>query len=71
MKLPVERLDIGGAFGKNKEPADLAMNPDGLVPTLEPQRLSQLAAMTWVLNLTAAVRKDARRCEKGWWTCAS
>jgi len=30
-----ERLDIGGSFGKNKEPAYLAMNPNGLVPTLE------------------------------------
>src|SRR6266511_1613808 len=30
-----ERIDIGGAFGKNKEPAYLAMNPNGLVPTLE------------------------------------
>jgi len=30
-----ERVDIGGAFGKNKEPAYLAMNPNGLVPTLE------------------------------------
>ena len=30
-----ERIDIGGAFGKNKEPAYLAMNPNCLVPTLE------------------------------------
>lgn len=30
-----ERIDIGGAFGKNKEPAYLALNPNGLVPTLE------------------------------------
>jgi glutathione S-transferase len=30
-----ERIDIGGSFGKNKEPAYLAMNPNGLVPTLE------------------------------------
>ncbi|HEY6026391.1 MAG TPA: glutathione S-transferase family protein [Pseudolabrys sp.] len=29
------RIDIGGAFGKNKEPKYLAMNPNGLVPTLE------------------------------------
>jgi glutathione S-transferase len=29
------RIDIGGAFGKNKEPPYLAMNPNGLVPTLE------------------------------------
>jgi glutathione S-transferase len=30
-----ERIDIGGAFGKNNEPPYLAMNPNGLVPTLE------------------------------------
>jgi len=33
--LPYERVDIGGPFGKNKEPAYLALNPNGLVPTLE------------------------------------
>ncbi len=33
--LPYERIDIGGPFGKNREPAYLAMNPNGLVPTLE------------------------------------
>jgi glutathione S-transferase len=33
--LPHERIDIGGAFGKNKEPDYLAMNPNGLVPTLQ------------------------------------
>src|SRR2546430_16245025 len=31
--LPHERIDVGGAFGKNNEPAYLAMNPNGLVPT--------------------------------------
>jgi glutathione S-transferase len=33
--LPHERIDVGGPFGKNNEPAYLAMNPNGLVPTLE------------------------------------
>src|ERR1700761_3496058 len=33
--LPHERIDIGGSYGKNREPAYLAMNPNGLVPTLE------------------------------------
>lgn len=33
--LPHERIDIGGPFGKNREPQYLAMNPNGLVPTLE------------------------------------
>jgi glutathione S-transferase len=35
LELECTRVDIGGAFGKNKEPAYLAMNPNGLVPTLE------------------------------------
>src|ERR1700704_2488327 len=35
MKLPFERIDVGGAFGKTKEPFYLAMNPNSLVPTLE------------------------------------
>ena len=35
LELPHERIDVGGSFGKNKEPAYLAMNPNGLVPTLE------------------------------------
>lgn len=35
LSLEHERFDIGGAFGKNKEPAYLAMNPNGLVPTLQ------------------------------------
>src|SRR5690242_10923119 len=29
------RIDVGGAFGKNKEQSYLSMNPNGLVPTLE------------------------------------
>lgn len=30
-----ERLDVGGAFGGNDTPEYLAMNPNGLVPTVE------------------------------------
>ncbi|WP_439598745.1 glutathione S-transferase family protein [Falsiroseomonas sp.] len=33
--LPFERIDAGGAFGKTKEPAYLALNPNALVPTIE------------------------------------
>jgi glutathione S-transferase len=33
--LACERIDVGGNFGRNKEPLYLAMNPNGLVPTLE------------------------------------
>ena len=35
MKLPHERIDVGGAFGKTKDAFYLAMNPNSLVPTLE------------------------------------
>jgi glutathione S-transferase len=35
LKLAYERIDIAGAFGKNNEPAYLALNPNGLVPTLQ------------------------------------
>lgn len=30
-----ERVDIGGPFGGNREPAYLKLNPNGLVPTIE------------------------------------
>lgn len=32
--LDYERKDIGGSFGGNKEPSYLALNPNGLIPTL-------------------------------------
>jgi len=33
--VPVERTDIGGPFGGNREAAYLAKNPNGLIPTIE------------------------------------
>ena len=33
--LPHERVDVGGTFGGNDTPEFLAMNPNGLVPTIE------------------------------------
>jgi glutathione S-transferase len=33
--LSYERIDAGGAFGKTKEPEYIAMNPNGMVPTIE------------------------------------
>ncbi|MCL2430659.1 MAG: glutathione S-transferase family protein [Alphaproteobacteria bacterium] len=35
LHLPYERRDAGGAFGKTERPEYRAMNPTGLVPTLE------------------------------------
>jgi glutathione S-transferase len=35
LSLAHQRIDIGGPFGHNREPKYLAMNPNGLVPTLE------------------------------------
>src|SRR5215472_13336803 len=43
--LACERIDIGGSFGKNREAAYLAMNPNGLVPTLEEDGF-----LLWELN---------------------
>lgn len=34
MGLPFEREDIGGPFGRNRDPEYLALNPNGLVPTI-------------------------------------
>ena len=33
--LPHRRLDVGGSFGGNNTPEYLAMNPNGLVPTIQ------------------------------------
>ena len=44
MGLKYERIDIGGPLGKNKEPAYLAMNPNGLVPTLEEDDGSRISS---------------------------
>jgi len=35
LSLPFERVDLGGPFGGNREPDYLAMNPNGLIPTIQ------------------------------------
>ncbi|MBV8240124.1 MAG: glutathione S-transferase N-terminal domain-containing protein, partial [Hyphomicrobiales bacterium] len=40
LKLAHERIDVGGAYGRNKEPFYLAMNPNGLVPTIQDDGLT-------------------------------
>ena len=77
MKLPFERIDVGGAFGKTKDPFYLAMNPNSLVPTLEEEDGFTLWESNSIVRYLAAKhaqpharagrsarRARARRC--GW-----
>src|SRR5260370_2123105 len=48
-----ERVDIGGKFGGNKEPAYLALNPNCLVPTLPDGDLPLWESNTIVRALAA------------------
>ena len=57
--LPHERIDVGGSFGKNREPAYLAMNPNGLVPTLEEEDGYQLWESNAIVRYLAAKHKAA------------
>ncbi|WP_332696520.1 glutathione S-transferase family protein [Bosea sp. (in: a-proteobacteria)] len=56
---PFERIDIGGQFGGNKEPAYLAKNPNGQIPTLEDGEIC-----IWESN--SIVRYLAARYGAGW-----
>jgi glutathione S-transferase len=53
LKLPHERIDIGGKFGRNREAAYLALNPNGLVPTLQDGELTVWESNTIVRYLAA------------------
>ncbi len=35
LEIPFERIDLGGPFGGNQNPEYLALNPNGLVPTVQ------------------------------------
>jgi glutathione S-transferase len=54
-----ERIDLGGAFGGNREPAHLARNPNGLIPVLEDGEVC-----IWESN--SIVRYLAARYGSGW-----
>jgi glutathione S-transferase len=53
LNLPYEREDAGLQFGKNHEPWYLAMNPNGLVPTLQDGNLILWESHTIVRYLAA------------------
>jgi glutathione S-transferase len=55
--VPFERIDVGGPFGKTKEPAYLAMNPNALVPTLEEEDGWVLWESNSILRYLAAKHK--------------
>jgi len=57
--LPHERIDIGGPFGKNREQAYLAMNPNGLVPTLEEEDGFLLWESNSIVRYLAAKHKSS------------
>ena len=54
-----ERIDIGGPFGKNREAEYLAMNPNGLVPTLEEEDGFLLWESNSIVRYLAAKHKAA------------
>lgn len=53
MKVPVNRIDLGGPFGGDKEPPYLALNPNGLIPTIEDGDLVLWESNTILRYLTA------------------
>jgi glutathione S-transferase len=57
MGLPYERIDVGGAFGKNREAEYLAKNPNGLVPTLEEEDGFLLWESNTIVRYLAAKHK--------------
>src|SRR3954464_12048375 len=59
LKLEHTRIDIGGVFGKNREPAYLAMNPNGLVPTLEEEDGFLLWESNSIMRYLAAKHRSA------------
>ncbi len=68
--LPFERIDVGGAFGKTDTPEYRAMNPTGLVPTLQEGSLHPVGEQrdpalsgsgAWPRDSHAVARRRRRR----------
>jgi glutathione S-transferase len=57
--LQVERIDIGGPFGKNRDKPYLALNPNGLVPTIEEEDGFTLWESNSIVRYLAAKHKSS------------
>lgn len=53
LEIPYERVDAGGQFGRTGEPNYLAMNPTGLIPTIEDDGFALWESNTIVRYLCA------------------
>jgi glutathione S-transferase len=53
LEVPYERIDAGGDFGLTREPDYLAMNPTGLIPTIEDDGFTLWESNTIVRYLSA------------------
>ena len=53
LELPYERVDVGGTFGGTREPEYLAMNPTGLIPTIQDDGFTLWESNTIVRYLAA------------------
>ncbi len=53
LEVPYERVDAGGQFGRTGEPDYLAMNPTGLIPTIEDDGFALWESNTIVRYLCA------------------
>jgi len=59
LNLPYDRIDVGGAFGKTDTPKYRAMNPTGLVPTLQEDNFTLWESNAILRYLCAAHAPDS------------
>ncbi len=58
LKLPYDRKDVGGPFGKTDTPEYRAMNPTGLVPTLQEDEFTLWESNAILRHLCTAHARD-------------
>lgn len=58
LKLPYERIDAGGQFGKTDTPEYRGMNPNGLVPTLQDDELTLWESNAIIRYICSAYAPD-------------